>query len=473
MLQEDSIKLNNSSNTVETAQDNSKLSSTLSMTDAMAIIAGSMIGSGIFIVSSDILRQVQSPLLLIIVWVVAGLMTLAGGLCYGELAVRYPHAGGQYVYLKKIWGNLIGFLFGWTFFLVIQTGNIAAVSVAFSKFLSMICPYISASHYIIKTDIINISTLQLLAVSVIALVTYINTRGVNAGALVQNVFTFTKVIALIGILICGFTIGLNFDVLRHNFLEVPLIPHLKINIYSAMAASIVGALFAADSWNSATNIASEMKDPKKELPKAMFLAILGVVVIYVITNILYLSVLTDGQIKTSPDDIVAIALMKQIFGNVGIFITSIIIMISAFGCVNGMTLSGARVYYAMAKDNMFFKALSKVDKKTLAPRNALIAQGVWASLLTLSGNFFQLLDYIIFSTLIFYILTVGGLFILRKRDAEPFNYKASFFPFLPLFYCALASFTALNLLIYKTEYSLYGLIIILTGIPVYWFWKKK
>ncbi|MEI7473782.1 MAG: amino acid permease [bacterium] len=472
MLQDNKIEINNAITSIE-EDDDTQFSKSLGIFDAVAIISGSMIGSGIFIVSAETLRQIQSPVLLLIIWAITGIMSIAGGLCFGELAVRFPEAGGQYVYLKKAWGNLVGFLYGWTFFLVIESGAIAAVSVAFAKFIGRVLPFISTKHYLLHSNIINISYVQVLAIALIFLITYINMQGVQWGALVQKVFTSTKIVALVAILICGLTLGLNMDVIRHNFLEIPTFPTFHMNIFSAVAAALVGALFAADSWNSGTFVAAEMKEPTKDLPKALFWGILAVVSLYFLTNVIYLSVLNVEQIKTAAEDIVGIALMKQILGTPGIIATAIVIAISAFGAVNGMVLTGARVYYAMAKDGLFFKGMAKLNHKTAVPQNAIIAQCIWASFLTLSGSFSQLLDYVIFAALFFYILTVGGLFIIRKKDSEPFDYKGSFYPFLPALYCTLAGFTAVNLLIYKTEYSLYGLLIILSGVPIYFFWRYK
>lgn len=473
MLQDNQITLEAPVLQTDTVSAEPQLNKTLSIFDAIAIVAGGMIGSGIFIVSADTLRQLQSPALLLLVWIITGIMSIAGGLCYGELAVRFPQAGGQYVYLRKTWGNLIGFLYGWTFFLVIESGAIAAVAVAFAKFIGILLPTVSTSHLILKSNLLNVSSVQVLAIAVICLITYINMQGVKWGALVQNIFTSTKVIALIGIIICGLTLGLNMDVIHQNFMEIHKMPLLNVNIFSAIAVGLVGTLFAADSWNSGTFVASEMKNPTKDLPKALFWGILTVVSLYFLTNLAYLAVLNAEQIKTAAQDIVGIALMKEILGKPGVIATAVVIAISAFGAVNGMILTGARVYYAMAKDGLFFKSLAKLNPKTSVPQNAIIAQCLWASFLTLSGSFSQLLDYVIFAALIFYILTVSGLFIIRKKEEEKLNYKGSYYPYLPILYIALASFTALNLFIFKTEYCLYGFMIILSGIPIYLFWNHQ
>lgn len=454
---------------VESSKD---LKKSLGLFDAIAIVSGSMIGSGIFIVSSDIARQVGSPWLLMLVWLVAGLLTVSAGLCYGELAATWPHAGGQYVYLKNIWGKTVGFIYGWTLFLVIQTGTIAAVAVAFAKFLSLLFPVINSSSLLFHWGFIKISILQIVAVSLIAGLTFVNTRGVKTASVIQNVFTITKIAALLGIIFCGLFLFKDSSIFSHNFSQV--IPVLDKNIYSLVAVALVGALFSSDAWNNVTFIAAEIKNTSKNLPLSLILGIGSVILLYLLINVAYLHVLPMIQIMNVPNDMVAAALMKSIFGGSGAVIISIIVLIATFGCVNGIILSGARVYYAMAKDGLFFKKLAQLGKKSNVPENSLILQGIWSILLVLSGSYSQLLDYVIFAAIIFYIMTIGGVLIARKKypDIER-PYKVMFYPYLPILYCIVSLFIAVNLLIYKPDYTWPGLLIVLSGFPVYWFWKKS
>jgi APA family basic amino acid/polyamine antiporter len=428
-----------------------------------------MIGSGIFIVTSDISRQLNSGALVLVAWLIAGFMTIAGGLCYGEFACAWPEAGGQYVYLKNIWGKLMGFLYGWTFFLVIETGTIAAISIAFAKFLSIVVPQISSDNKILSVLGFEISMLQMTAVLLIVVLTYINTRGVKSGALIQNIFTSTKILALLGVIFCGLFIGFNKHTLLLNLSTgLHLNAFKDMNITSAMAIALVGALFASDSWANVTFIAGEIKKPEKNLPRALFLGISIVILLYILINFSYFSVLTIDNIKTAHADVVGAALIGFIFGNIGQIAVSLIILISAVGCVNGIILSGARVYYAMAKDGLFFEKIAVLNEKTNAPQNALIIQGIWASLLIFSGSFLQLLDYVVFASLLFYILTIGGVFIFRRKYQDmQLPYRTAFYPYLPALYCILATFIAINLLIYKPAYTWPGLLIVLSGVPVY------
>ena len=443
---------------------------TLNLFDAVTIVAGSMIGSGVFIVSADISRNVQSAWLLLLVWLIAGIMTILGALCYGEFAASMPEAGGQYVYLKKIWGEFVGFLYGWTLFLVIQTGIIAAVAVAFAKFLGVLIPGIGASRVLISWHGFGISSQQLAAISLIALLTIINARGVKFGALIQNIFTSTKVIALLGIILCGLLFGINFHIIHLNFSHI-FNATTSISPFAAISIALVGALFSSDSWNNVTFVAAEIKNPEKNLPRALLLGTGMVIFLYLLVNLAYLFVLSLSQIQHAPDDIVGAAFMEAILGNPG---KIIIFIISAIGCINGSLLAGARVFYAMAKDGLFFKKLAILDSKANVPVNALIIEASWASLLVMSGSYMQLLDYVIFAALLFYILTISGLFIFRKKFpyvSRP--YKTIGYPYSPIIYCILAFIVMINLLIYKPDYSWAGLLIVLTGIPVYFIWKGK
>lgn len=444
----------------------------LNLLDATSIVAGSMVGSGIFIVSADIARQVQNAWLLLAVWLVSALITTMAALCYGEYAAAMPEAGGQYVYLKKVWGKLVGFLYGWVLFLVIQTGTVAAVAVAFAKFLSVLFPQVSSEHVVLSVLGFDISQIQAIAIGLVVLLTYINTRGVKLGAIVQNLFTSTKMIALVGLVLCGLLFGVNQDVLASNF-SFSSIPS-DLSVFSIIAVAMVGALFSSDAWFNVTFIASEIKKPEKNLPRSLFLGVGGVCLIYFLINLMYMSTLSLEAVQMAQSDIVGATFFDAIFGNIGKIIISIVILISAFGCANGILLSGARVYWAMARDGLFFEKLGVISPKTNVPVNALVVQGVWTCLLVLSGSYSDLLDYVIFTALLFYIMTIGGLFLFRKKfpDMER-PYKTVFYPYLPAFYCLLAGFIAINLVIYKPAYTVPGLLLLLAGIPVYYLKGKK
>lgn len=458
----------------ENANADKEFKKSLGLFDATTIVAGSMIGSGIFIVSAEIARQVQSASFLILAWVIAGIMTILGALCYAEYAASLPQAGGQYVFLKKVWGELVGFLYGWTLFLVIQSGAAAAVAVAFAKFLGVIIPSISSSVKILSFGPFSVSTEQAVGIALIVFLTFINSRGVKEGAIIQNVFTVTKVVALFGMILIGLFFGLNFDVIRDNFAHPFAMPHLDINPWAALGVALVGSLFANDSWNNVTFIASEIKNARRNLPIALLVGTGLVTFLYIFTNIIYLCVLPLSSIQHAREDIVGVALVGAIFGPVAKAIIAVIIAISAFGCLNGYVLAGSRVYYAMAKDGLFFKFLAKLGKKSGTPENSLYLQCSWACLLILSGSFSQLLQYDIFAALLFYILVIGGLILFRKKYPElPRPYKTWGYPYLPIIYCVLAAAIAINLLINEAAYALMGLAIVLLGIPVYYFWRWK
>jgi APA family basic amino acid/polyamine antiporter len=443
----------------------------LGLFDATSIVAGSMIGSGIFIVSADIVRQLHSAWMLLLVWGLVAVTTTVAALCYSEYAASIPEAGGMYVYLKKVWGKRVGFLYGWCLFLVIQTGCIAAVSVAFAKFLGILLPQFVNSNPFFSIGAFKISPIEAIAMGVITTLTYINSRGVQLGAIVQNVFTSTKLVALLGLIVCG-VFAFNPHIVQTNF-TIPHM-HLGFNLLTVIAVATVGAFFSADSWCNVTFIASEIKKPEVNLPRALFFGVGGVCVLYFLINIIYLSVLSLGQIQSAPNDIVAASFFSAIFGNSGKAIISVIIMISAIGAVNGTILSGARAFWAMANDNLFFKSLAYINPETNVPTNALIAQGAWAILLVLSGSFSALLVYITFIELVFYTITIGGLFLFRHKypDIER-PYKTVWYPYLPIFYCAFSIFMGLCLLAYRPENTLPGLLILCTGVPVYYMKIKK
>ncbi|HEX8097945.1 MAG TPA: amino acid permease [Pyrinomonadaceae bacterium] len=490
----------------------------LGLLDSTMIVAGSMIGSGIFIVSADISRQVGSAGWLLLVWVVTGLLTVAAALSYGELAAMMPKAGGQYVYLRESYSPLWGFLYGWTLFLVIQTGTIAAVAVGFARFLGVLIPAISPTGWIVRPiDIsrnyaVSLSTQQLVAVLLIILLSFINTRGLKLGKLIQNVFTSAKTLSLFALILLGILVGSRLGVGGANFANMwtpqavdPIKPDFSFvspvtaasgafGLFIAFCVAQVGSLFSADAWNNITFTAGEVKNPQRNIPLSLAAGTGLVITLYVLANVAYLVTLPLAGIQKAPDDRVATAALGVIFGGAGATIMAIAIIISTFGCNNGLILAGARVYYAMARDGLFFKATGKLNDKHV-PAMGLVLQCVWASLLVLPrtrtygpagapladptggyvyGNLYSnLLDYVVFSVLIFYVLTIIGLFILRSKrpDAER-PYKAFGYPLVPALYVVAATAIMLVLIIYKTATTWPGLVIVLTGIPVYFIWRK-
>jgi APA family basic amino acid/polyamine antiporter len=442
----------------------------LGLLDATTLVVGSMIGSGIFIVAADISRQVKSPGLLIMTWVITALLTTIAALSYGELAAAMPHAGGQYVYLREAFGPLFGFLFGWTMFLVIQTGTIAAVAVAFAKFAGVFFPFIAADRYVLPF----VNTQQLVAIGIILLLTWVNTRGVQTGAMVQNTFTFAKTGALLGLIAFGFLAGHDSQAVARNFDRFWENADWTFATIQVVGVAMVGALFSSDAWNNVTFTAGEMRNPKRNLPLSLVLGVGIVSILYLACNFVYLNALPLEAIQTAPQDRVATAVAQKMFGSTGAQLIAIAIMISTFGCVNGLVLAGARVYYAMALDRLFFKKIGTLDPKTHAPVTSLVWQGAWACLLTLTGRYNDLLDYVIFAVLLFYILTIAGIFVLRRTRPEMERpYRAFGYPVLPLLYIAVAGLIEVLLLLYKPNYTWPGLIIVLLGIPVYFFWRKN
>ncbi len=452
----------------------------LGLVDATMIVAGSMIGSGIFIVSADITRNVGSTGWLILVWVITGFMTLTAALSYGELSSMFPKAGGQYVYLKEAYNPLIGFLYGWSFFAVIQTGTIAAVGVAFSKFAAYLIPALSEKNIIADLGFIKISAAQVVSILLISLLTYINTRGIKTGKIIQTIFTSTKLLSLLGLIICGFLFVKHSywnENWQHAFEAKTISGTLSSNtgwqpvagaaLFGAIAASMVGSIFSSDAWNNVTFIAGEIKNPKKNIGLSLFLGTLIVTVIYVSANLMYLNALPLQGIAFAENDRVAVAASNEVFGNIGTIVIAVMIMISTFGCNNGLILAGARVYYTMAKDKLFFKNAGTLNKNAV-PQWALWAQFVVAATLCLSGRYGDLLDMVSFVVVIFYVLTIAGIFILRKKrpDAER-PYKAFGYPFLPALYIVMGISFCILLIIYKPEFTWPGLIIALIGIPLY------
>jgi APA family basic amino acid/polyamine antiporter len=475
----------------------------LGLLDSTMIVAGSMIGSGIFIVSSIIARQVGSPGWLLVVWIVTGLLTLMAALSYGELAAMMPRAGGQYVYLREAFSPMWGFLYGWTLFLVIQTGTIAAVAVGFARYTGVLVPWVSEKNYLVEPVrlggyALSLSTAQLVGLLMIALLTFMNTRGLRLGKLVQNVFTVAKTGALVALIVLGIIVGLksgagtanfhDFWTVRGNLQDVGkgLTAVAAFGLFVGICVAQTNSLFSADAWNNITFTAGEVKNPRRNIPLSLALGTFLVIGLYLLANVAYLVALSFDHIQNAPSDRVASETANVIFPGAGAVVMAVAIMVSTFGCNNGLILAGARVYYAMARDGLFFKATGKLNDKRV-PAVGLIIQGIWAALLVLPrtvttnaagavtyGNLYgNLLDYVISAALIFYILTIIGIFVLRSKrpDAER-PYKAFGYPIVPALYIAGASVILFVLFVYQTATTWPGLIIVLTGIPVYFIWRK-
>lgn len=461
------------------AEQTASFKPTLGLLDSTMIVAGSMIGSGIFIVSADITRNVGSAGWLIAVWAITGFMTLTAALSYGELSAMFPKAGGQYVYLKEAFNPLAGFLYGWSFFTVIQTATIAAVGVAFSKFAAYIIPALSEKNILIDLGFLHISAAQIVAILLIALLTYINSKGIKNGTIIQTVFTSAKLLALFGLIFFGFLLvkhsfwdenwqtGMNAMQFNKSDVGDKWLPIGGAALVGAVAAYMVGSIFSSDAWNNITFIAGEVKNPKRNIGLALFLGTLIVTVIYIATNLMYVSVLPMHEIAFAENDRVAVTASHVIFGNSGTIVIAILIMVSTFGCNNGLILAGARVYNAMAIDKLFFKKAALLNKYAV-PEYALWAQFVMASILCLSGKYGDLLDMIAFVVVLFYAITIIGIFKLRKTrpDAER-PYKAFGYPVLPAIYIIMALMFCIFLIIFKPVYAGIGLGIVLLGIPVY------
>ncbi len=488
----------------------------LGLFSSTAIVAGSMIGSGIFLVDADIARGTNSPALFLAAWVVTGVMTMIGALSYGELAAMMPKAGGQYVYLRESLGPLWGFLYGWTLFLVIQTGTIAAVGVAFGKFLGVFFPAISSTHWILhlwkvppirlgpvvlgNMDV-GLNTQNLAAVLLVIFLSVVNIFGVKTGALIQNVFTAAKVSALLGLTLFGIALGRNAQAVAANFganfwrnaglgaqhaVQVGVGgPIVMVGTLTILAVAQVGSLFSADAWNNVTFTAGEVKNPSRNLPLSLALGTGVVIALYIACNFIYVLALPlDGTasaasilgrgIKYAAEDRVGTAVMTQMFGSLGGLLMAGAILISSFGCNNGLILSGARVYYAMAKDGLFFKSVARLHPTYKTPAVSLMVQMVWTCVLCISGSYGQLLDYIVVAVLVFYMLTIVGLFVLRRTHPNAERpYRAIGYPVLPAIYIAMALFIDVVLLRYKPQFTWPGLAVVLLGIPVYLAWSKN
>ena len=469
-------------------KDKSGFKREIKLFDAVMIVAGTMIGSGIFIVSADIAREVGSPGYLLLVWLIGGFITMVGALSYAELAGMMPKAGGQYVYLREAYNPLVSFLYGWTLFLVIQTGTIAAVGVAFARFTGVLFPtIISENNTILNLGFLQISSLQLLAIASILLLTYLNSRGVKNGKLIQNIFGSTKLIALFALIILGFIIGQQADAISLNFSNMwepqkvtvldgvvtSSTPLSGMSIVVAIGIAMIGSLFSSDSWNNISFAGDEVVDPTKTLVRSLAIGTGLVTLIYLLLNVIYLLVLPLSAIQTATSDRVAVAAATVIGGPAATLAIAVLIIISTFGCNNGCILSGARVYYAMAKDGLFFPGMAQINKKGV-PAKALWFQCVWACLLCLSGTYGDLLGYVMFAVIFFYVLTIIGIFILRKKMPDlPRPYKAIGYPVLPALYILLASTFCSILLIYRPNNSWPGVFLVLLGIPAYFLFRKQ
>ncbi len=465
----------------------------LKLLDSTSIVIGSMIGSGIFIVSAEMSRNLGSPGWLLAAWIITGFLTIIAALSYGELAAMMPKAGGQYVYLREAYNPMSGFLYGWTLFTVIQTGTIAAVAMAFAKFMGVLFPWFAEKNVWLDLGFIKFNTVQILAISSIVFLTWLNSRGIKAGKIVQNSFTLTKVVVVIVFLIIGLFFAANSNALNFNksiFWDAMQVSKngTSLNmltgfaLIAALGTAMVGSIFSSDAWNNITFTAGEVINPKRNIPLSLFLGTLIVTIIYILFNIVYLQVLplrgtyegatvVERGMQFAADDRLGTAVMSNIFGNSAALIMAVFIIISTFGCNNGLILAGARVYHTMANDKLFFKAVGRLNGKGV-PAVGLFLQCIWASVLCLSGKYNDLLNYVVIAVLLFYVLTILGVFVLRKKrpDVER-PYKAFGYPILPAIYIILALFIIIDLLIYQPEYTRWGLGIIVIGIPIYYIWK--
>lgn len=475
------------------SENKTELKRSLGLIDATSLVAGSMIGSGIFIVTSAMARDIGSAAWLLVIWLVTGLITVAAALSYGELAGMMPNAGGQFVYIQRAYGRLVSFLYGWTVFTVIQTGVIAAIAVTFASYAAIFFPVLDDTLFQIGTGFVFTNS-KLLAILSIILLTYINTQGVKSGKIVQLILTSAKLIALFALIILGIYVGLKTDVLANNFANMWDASKTVFNpdgtvtvtklagtaILGAAAATMINSLFSSDAWNNVTFIAGEIKEPKKNIPRSLFLGTLIVTIIYVLANVAYLALLPmqgtpgatsifDGGIMFANNDRVGAAAAGMIMGNVSVFVMAALIMVSTFGANSGLILSGGRLFYAMAKDGLFFKQATELNKNQV-PAKALWVQCIWACVLALSGKFGDLLTYATFASLLFYILTIIGVFVLRKKEPNTERpYKAFGYPFVPAIYVVITTGICLTLLVYDTVNTGLGLGIVLLGIPVYYF----
>ena len=454
----------------------------LKLWDAVMIVMGSMIGSGIFIVSADIMRTLGSGYWLIVVWLITTVMTIAAAISYGELSAMFPKAGGQYTYITEIFGKLMGFLYGWGMFTVIQTGTIAAVAVAFGKFTAYLIPSLNDAAPIFQNGDFKITWIQILAIVVIMFLTFVNTKGVQFGKILQNVFTSSKIIALLGLIVLGFVLISQSNLSSNMNFGWDAFQNLKqtewksisgATILGGIAAAMVGSVFSSVAWENVTFISGEIENPKKNVVKAMILGTSAVMILYLLVNFVYLNALDRDSIAFAANDRVAVAAAEKMFGNAGTIIIAVLVMISTFGCVNGIVLAGARVFQTMAKDGLFLKSAVENNKNGV-PEKSLWMQGIWASLLCLSGQYGDLLDMISFVIVLFYMITVFGVIYLRIKKPElERGYKTFLYPFTPILYLLIGTGFCILLFIYKPQYTWPGLGLILLGLPVYFFINKR
>ncbi len=456
----------------------------LGLLDGTMLVVGSMIGSGIFIVSADIVRQVGSAGWLLAIWLLTSLITIIAAVSYGELSAMFPKAGGQYVYLKEAYGKLIGFLYGWSFFAVIQTGTIAAVGVAFSKFAAYLYPPLSDENILFEISFFKLNAAQVVSIVTIIFLTYLNSRGVKDSKVLQTILTIIKIVSLIGLIVFGFVYGAKAEIWNANWENAFALQSFDketglwtsiagTTIISAISAAMVGSVFSSDAWNGVTFIAGEIKNPQRNVGLSLFLGTFIVSLIYVLANVMYSAVVPLQDIATAPSDRVAVVASQNIFGPVGTIIIAIMIMISTFACNNGLIMAGARVYYTMAKDGLFFKKAAHLNYASV-PSWALWVQCFWASVLCLTGKYGDLLDFVVIIVLIFYILTIYSIFILRKnRPNVDRPYKAFGYPFLPLLYLIITVALSVALLFTKFTTCGWGVLIMLTGIPIYYLTQRK
>ena len=455
----------------------------LGLLDGTMLVVGSMIGSGIFIVSSDMVRQLGSAGWLIAMWVLTGVITVIAAVSYGELSAMFPKAGGQYVYIKEAYGKLVGFLYGWSFFAVIQTGTIAAVGVAFAKFSAYLYPPLSDKNILYELGSFKLNAAQIVSIVTIIILSYINSRGVKNSKILQTVLTVIKIVSLAGLIIFGF-MAANADVWDANWTNAWVSRSLNVNtgswmpisgvaLISAISAALVGSLFSSVAWEGVTFIAGEIKNPKRNVGLSLFLGTLIVSIIYILANVMYLAVVPLQGIATAESDRVAVVASQTIFGGIGTLIIAVMIMISTFACNNGLIMAGARVYYTMAQDGLFFKKAAQLNKASV-PEWSIWVQCFWASALCLTGKYGDLLDFVVIVVLIFYILTILGIFILRKKLPNVERpYKAFGYPVLPALYIIIATSICIALLYTKTSTSGWGVVIMLVGIPIYYLTKAK
>jgi basic amino acid/polyamine antiporter, APA family len=445
----------------------------LGLFDATTIVAGSMIGSGIFITSADIARQVRSASLLVLVWVFTALVTIAGAWSYGKLAMAFPKAGGQYVFLREAWGDLGGFLYGWAVLLVIQTGTIAAVAVAFAKYLGVLIPAISSKHVFFKAKFLSITPLEIVAILLVALLTWWNTTSVENGARLQNVFTAAKILSLVGLLSVCFIAGGQLGSVSW---ALPAASDLKIPLLWAFAVATVGSLFSADAWNNVTFLGEEVREAETNVPKALVYGTGLVTLLYVLANLGYLNALPLSGIAGAPEDRVATAAIGAVSGTAEAgtpaLIMACVILVSTFGCLNGLILSGSRVLYAMSRDGLFLPAFAKVAPRTMIPVNALVAQFLWSAVLCLSGKYGDLLDYVIVTVLIFYIATIVGRWKLA-RTIPALAPRSLGDRIVPVLYVVATGYVTIALALYKPAYTIPGLAIVALGVPAYFLFRRK